>query len=249
MGIFLALSGVIGKTQQEVLNSLTNYAKGVNGGVQKEENINSNNDNCCIIEEANGNTSVFYPDGYLEWDDSSEFISIELNATVFSLHIHDGDLWMYLLYNNGKIVDQFNPVPAYWDDNLSEEEIESWKGSATTLAKYVNYIQPSEIVNYLVRWDLDEEESSKAYPTDEFAKEEWQLIDFMNKIKLPYPLDDSGNPKGQTYKFWTDKLKLKPKQLNNGTSDRSGTIDNNNGKPWWKFWSFSSWKTINCHQH
>ncbi|MEP7141536.1 MAG: hypothetical protein ABI707_01640 [Ferruginibacter sp.] len=236
MGNFLALSGVVGKTQQEVLTSLTNYARSVNGGVQQEQNINSDNDNCCIISEANGNTSVFYPDGYLEWDDSSEFISKELNATVFSFHIHDSDLWMYLLYNNGQIVDQFNPVPDYWDDNLSEKEIESWKGSSSTLAKYINYIKPGDIEKYLVRWDLDEEESSKAYPTDEFNKEEWQLVDFMNKIKLPYPLDDNGNHKGETYRLWTDKLKLKPQQVNNRINIQSGKTEKSEEKPWWKFW-------------
>ena len=230
MGNFLALSGVIGKTQNEVFTSLTNYANSVGGGIQQDNTLNSDNDNCCIIDEANGNTTIFYPDGYLEWDDSSEFISRELNATVFSLHIHDGDLWMYLLYNNGKVVDQFNPVPDYWDENITDEEIESWKGNASIVTNYVSYIKPKDIEKYLVRWDLDEEESTKAYPTDEFTKEEWQLVDFMTKLKLPYPLDDNGNPKGQTYKFWTEKLRLKPatKNLNTKTKTKD--------KPWWKFW-------------
>ena len=230
MGNFLALSGVIGKTQNEVFTSLTNYANSVGGGIQQDNTLNSDNDNCCIIDEANGNTTIFYPDGYLEWDDSSEFISRELNATVFSLHIHDGDLWMYLLYNNGKVVDQFNPVPDYWDENITNEEIESWKGNASIVSNYVSYIKAKDIEKYLVRWDLDEEESTKAYPTDEFTKEEWQLVDFMTKLKLPYPLDDNGNPKGQTYKFWTEKLRLKPATKNLTTKTKTEV------KPWWKFW-------------
>jgi len=210
MGNFLALSAVVGKTRNEVFSSLTNYANSVGGGIQQDNTLNSDNENCCIIEEANGNTTIFYPDGYLEWDDSSEFISKDLNATVFSFHIHDGDLWMYLLYNNGKVVDQFNPIPDYWNENITDEEIESWKGNASIVAKYLPYIKPTDIEKYLVRWDLDEEESTKAYPTDEFTKEEWQLVDFMTKLKLPYPLDDNGDPKGQSYKFWTEKLRLKP---------------------------------------
>ena len=67
MGTFLSLSGVIGKTQNDVVNSLTNYARSIDDGLQ-QENINSENDNCCIIEEANGNTIIFYPNGYLEWE-------------------------------------------------------------------------------------------------------------------------------------------------------------------------------------
>jgi hypothetical protein len=202
MGTFLAVSSVFGKTKTEVVNSLANYAKSVGGGLNQEENIDSETPNCCIVEELNSNTSVFYPVGYLEWDNSSEFISKELNATVFSFHIHDGDLWMYVLYNNGQVADQFNPVPDYWDDNLSDEEINSWKGNVQTITELIPYINTSDIDQYLVRWDLDEEEPTKAYPTDEFTKEDWQLVDFMTKLKLPYPIYNNGNTKGQTFKLW-----------------------------------------------
>jgi hypothetical protein len=230
MGHFLALSSVVGKTQKEVVNSLANYAISVNGGLQQENDINSDTANCCIVEEADGNTSVLYPDDYLEWDNSAEFISRELNATVFSLHIHDSDLWMYILYNNGQVIDKFNPVPDYWEDNLSEEEINSWKGDAQVITQYVPYIKPSEIDKYLVRWDLEEEEPSKTYPTDEFAQDEWQLTDFMKKLKLPYPIDGDGNPKGQTYKLWTSQLRLETQ------STRTNFKHNKNEKPWWRFW-------------
>ncbi|MBX2924363.1 MAG: hypothetical protein KF746_19330 [Chitinophagaceae bacterium] len=103
MGTFLAVSSVIGKTQSQVVSSLTNYAKSVNGGLQQEDNINSETPNSCIIEELNSNTSVFYPDGYLEWDDSSKYISKELNTAVFSFHIHDGDLWMLFYTRTEKL--------------------------------------------------------------------------------------------------------------------------------------------------
>lgn len=230
MGHFLALSSIMGKTQNEVVNSLANYASSVNGGLQQENAINSDTANCCIVEEVNGNTSILYPDDYLEWDDSAEFISRELNATVFSFHIHDSDLWMYVLYNNGKIIDKFNPVPDYWEDNLTEEEINSWKGDVQVITQFIPYIKPDEIDKYLVRWDLEEEEPSKAYPIDEFVQGEWQLTDFMKKLKLPYPIDDDGNPKGQTYKLWTNQLRLATQ------SAHTNIKRNKNEKPWWKFW-------------
>src|SRR5687767_10218038 len=207
MGNFIALSGVIGKTEPEVLSSLKKYASSVEGGIIRDDTLDPENDNCCIIEEANSNTTIFYPYGYLEWDASSEFISKELNAAVFSFHIHDGDLWMYILYHNGQVVDQFNPIPDYWGEDLGEDEIESWKGNASAIAKYVPYVNIKDIENYLVRWDPDEEEEEiKAYPTDESGKEEWQLVDFMTRLKLPYPIDDDGKPKGHTYKYWTKQL-------------------------------------------
>ena len=74
MGMFLSLTSIIGKTKDEVVKSLTNYAKSVGGGLEKE-NLSIDNDNCCVIEEAHGNTTVFNPYAYLEWDKSSEFIS------------------------------------------------------------------------------------------------------------------------------------------------------------------------------
>ena len=230
MGNFLALTSVIGKTRNEVVTSLTNYANSVGGGLQQENNIDSDTDNCCIIDEQNGNVSIFYPNGYVEWDDSSAFVSKELNTTVFSFHIHDGDFWMYVMYDNGQVVDQFNPVPDYWDDSISNEEIASWKGNADIIAQYIKGIKKSDIDKYLVRWDLENEEAEKAYSTDEFGQEDWQLTDFMNKLNLPYPLDDNGNPKGLTFKLWTQQLKFITTKNNNIKTETKSV------KPWWKFW-------------
>jgi hypothetical protein len=91
MGNFLAISSIIGRTKNDVITSLTNYANSVHGGLQPESNIDSETNNCCIIDEENGNVSVFYPNGFVEWDESSAYISKELKTTVFSFHIHDGD--------------------------------------------------------------------------------------------------------------------------------------------------------------
>lgn len=232
MGNFLALSGVIARSSDEVLASLTKYSKSVGGGIVPDNTLNSDDVNCCIVNEQNGNTTILYPYGFSEWDETSEFISRELNATVFSLHIHDSDLWMYLLYNNGEIVDQFNPVPDYWDKNITDEEFERWKGNASIVTQYISYVKSEDIDKYLVLWDIDEDEdeNTKAYPTDEFGKEEWQLLDFMTKLRLEYPLDDNNKPKGQLYRLWTNKLGLELVDRNVLNKSES------KAKPWWKFW-------------
>jgi hypothetical protein len=214
-----------------VVNSLSHYAATVGGGLEKAH-IPIDHHNCGVVEEGGGNTTIFYPYDYLEWDKSSQFISRELQAPVFSFHIHDGDLWMYMLYVNGEIVDQFNPIPDYWDENIDDAEMESWKGDARKIAKYVNAVSPKDIDKYLVRWDLDDEESEKAYPDDEFAQEDWQLLDFMGKLGLPYPLDDDGMPKGDTFKLWTKEFPLKQQPSTATTQVES----NANRRPWWKFW-------------
>ncbi|MEJ1241053.1 hypothetical protein WBG78_23095 [Chryseolinea sp. T2] len=236
MGMFLSLSGVIGRTQDEVRDSLARYAASVDGGLQEAE-LTTDDKNCCVIQESNHNTTVLYPFDYIEWDRSSEFLSKELNAPVFSFHIHDGDLWMYVLYLNGQVLDQFNPIPDYWDDGVSESEIQSWKGSASVVAKHIG-LPPAEIEHYLIRWDLNAEESQKAYDDDEFANEDWQLLDFLRKCRLPYPLDDDRNAKGRIYKIWTKELTLSPE-----INTRSGQVKTisqekpiNQAKPWWKFW-------------
>lgn len=231
MGTFLSMTSIVGKTKDEVVNSLTKYAKSVGGGLQKAA-LSVDRNNCCVIEEAVGNTSVLYPLAYLEWDSSSEFISGDLKAPVFSFHIHDGDLWMYLFFVNGKVVDQFNPVPDYWDEDLSEEEIQSWKGNATAIAKYIPSVRAADIKKYLARWDLDAKESVQAYPDDEFAQEDWQLLDFMKKLGLPYPLNDDGTARGETYKLWTKDLSLQAQKA----KQQSGSSNTNSNKPWWKFW-------------
>ena len=209
MGMFLSLSGVIGKTTEQVSNSLRNFAHSVKGGLDADS-INSDQENYTVIREENNNTTILYPNDYLEWDNSSGFISRELQTSVFSCHIHDGDLWMFVLYNNGKIVAQFNPIPEYWDYTISKEERDNWKGDANTISKYVPSIKPEDIEKYFRHWGSEDEAEEKAYTTDEFTfGTDWQLLDFMKKLGLPYPLTDEGKPNGKVFKLWTSQLKLK----------------------------------------
>jgi hypothetical protein len=134
---------------------------------------------------------------------------------------------MYVLFVNGRIADQFNPIPGYWDENISDKETESGGVMLQTVVKYVKSVSPADIEKYLVRWDLDEE-LKKAYADDEFAQEDWQLLDFMKKLGLPYPLDDNGNPKSETFKLWTKEPDLRHQSQQEPMEMRS--------KPWWKFW-------------
>lgn len=230
MGTFLALSGVIGKPQTVVVNSLLNFTKSAGGNLEKDDLINGQ-DNCCVIQEAGNNTSILYPDGFVEWDEASAFLSKDLAVPVFSFHVHDGDLWMYILYVNGEIVDQFNPIPDYWDESIPVEEIETWKGDATIVAKYIPGLNPKNIERYLTRWDLESEENNKAYPGDEFTRD-WQLIDFMKKTGLSYPADEDNNATGETYRLSTKKLPIR--QATKNPSAKALAISKE--KPWWKFW-------------
>ncbi|WP_018630296.1 hypothetical protein [Niabella aurantiaca] len=92
-----------------------------------------------------------------------------------------------------------------------------------------SYVAENDIDKYLIRWNLEEEEdSTKAYPTDEFAREGWQLLDFMDKLKLPHSFNDYGAPNGYAYKLFTNRFTPAPQPAFNPK--------NKNRKPWWKFW-------------
>jgi hypothetical protein len=207
MGIFLSLSGVINKQDHEVEAALGKFASSVEGGLINGQ-IEEDHPNVTIIAIQAPHTAVLYPNDFVEWDDASLYLSIELQTSVFSFHIHDEDLWMFQLFHKGEMVSRFNPVPDYWQDVISDQELQSWKGDAARIAEYVPGLIASTIEKYFIRWDSLGEED-KAYPEDEFEYGDcWQLVDFMEKVGLYYPIDEEGNVQGNLYKLWTKQLKL-----------------------------------------
>jgi hypothetical protein len=207
MGIFLSISGVINKQEHEVEEILRRYAQSVEGNLVGGE-VEEDHPNLTIISAQDANTTVLYPNDFVEWDDASIYLSKELQTSVFSFHIHDEDLWMFQLFYNGELVSRFNPVPDYWQDVISEQELLSWKGDASQVAKYVAGLKAESIEKYFVRWD-DLGEEDLAYVGDEFEYGDcWQLVDFMSKLGMQYPIDEEGNVKGKPYMLWTKQFKL-----------------------------------------
>jgi hypothetical protein len=203
MGLFLAMSGIIECAEDPVMHALRSYAEENDGGLDPAA-ICTDDEGCLIVSESAGGVTVLYPSDFFDWDDASSELSRRLHKPVFSLHIHDGNLWMYVLYENGEIVDQFNPVPDYWQE-LDEAERLSWRGNASEIVRRVPHLKPEQIANYLVQWGdevFESDERKKAYPTDEhYYGDDWQLTDFMKQLKLDYPIDDRGEPHGTTYRF------------------------------------------------
>jgi hypothetical protein len=188
MGLFLSMSGVIACGAEPVVPALRAYAESNAGTLGEADSATAEGDTLLLCECAGGVT-VFYPRGFNDWDGASQFLSRHLGKAVFSFHIHDGDLWMYILYEKGVVIDRFNPLPEYWSQ-LDEEERRSWLGNASTVASRVPGLVPEQISKYLIQWS-DElpqpADQQKAYPTDEYHYgEDWQLVDFMSKIGLDY---------------------------------------------------------------
>lgn len=156
MGLFLSLSSILGKSKSEVEKTLNEYLISKSNRLEIKT-INQLNDNSCIIGEGQNGITILYPYNFMEWEEVSNFISKKLNCPTFSFHIHDGDLWMYSLYKNGNLVDKFNPIPDYWDENISQKEIEAQKGNSKLISELINNIKAKDILNYLVRWNLKAE--------------------------------------------------------------------------------------------
>lgn len=199
-GSTVSLSAVIGRTHKEVLNALGKYTESADGGIQ-EEKRNIVDEFRCIIKEDNGSTTVMYPDGFLEWDSASKHLSIELDASVFALHKHEEALWLYILYEKGNIVDEFSPIPTFWDPKISEEEVRKLQGDADIVSGCIEGIKSKDVENYLIKWD--KAKTKRAYPYDQYGFEALQMHDFMKSIRVPDPVPLDGVMPSLVYRLWT----------------------------------------------
>jgi hypothetical protein len=202
MGLFISMSGVIGGSHAEVEAALRRFAVSRRGRLG--EDSSAPDDERLVIAESVGGVTVLYPDAFLGWDAAASHLSEETGMPTFSFHIHDGDLWMYLLFETGEVVDRFNPIPEYWQE-LDEQECALWGGRADEVARRVCGLTPGAVSRYLVRWGddvLGATQRSKAYPDDTwFYGDDWQLVDFMRRLGLAYPVDDRGAVLGTTYRL------------------------------------------------
>ncbi len=195
------MSGVVGAKKEAVESALRSFVEARKGSLNRAVR-STEGPNTLVLLGDNSRCSVLYPWGFLEWDEASRYLSLQLGVPVFSFHIHDEDLWMFVLFDKGEQVAQFNPLPEYWDDGISQAERASWSGDAATIASRIPVVTPDAISPYLRHWDLDEENPGKAFPEDQFHFHDcWQLCDFMKRVGLRYPLDDTGRAMGETYEF------------------------------------------------
>src|SRR3954471_13374628 len=119
MGLFLAMSGVIGAKREAVEVALREFADTRRGSLRQAPR-SAEDPNTLVLLGDDSRCSVLYPWGFLEWDEASRYLSSQLGVPVFSFHIHDEDLWMFVLYEEGEQVARFNPLPEYWDDGISD---------------------------------------------------------------------------------------------------------------------------------
>ena len=191
MGLFLSMAGIIGAKEPEVIAALRDYSR-MKHGILDENGVYEEG-NMLQSDEVGDNTFLQFPNHFfIGGEETCREISSRLQKAVFYLHIYDDDLWLYILFRNGVRIDGFNPRPNYWSNEITEEERAAWKGNATVVCQCVPGLSPEDIEGYLIPWDLDAENKVKAYPDDEFPLGYfWQIVDFMRKIGIPYPDEES----------------------------------------------------------
>lgn len=238
MGLFLSASGVFSPDSEAIRGAISSYVASI-GGTFEPRAGTTDDRNIGVMQSTPSTTTILYPDGFTGWDDLSKSLSAHLNTSVFSFHIHDGDLWMFTAFKNGQEVAWFNPLPDYWGD-IDDEERTRWSGNAESVAALVPGLSPASVARYFRPWTEDVLAArQKAYEGDEFPTGvDWQLTDFMRRIGFVWPLGQSGEPTGETF-----YLKIRRRRPPSGATANPAPpsssplpMKREPTKPWWKIW-------------
>lgn len=210
MGLFFHLSSILSTPKSKTIKTLKTLVK-VDSYKLEETNDQSNSDELCIVDSSNRNSTILFPSLFNHWGLSQE-LSYKLKTAVLTLEIHDGDFWFFILYDNGKEIVKFNPIPEYYDENVKKEEMNSWLPNIETICKYFPKTRPEEIENYFIHWKsnnikhwTDQFETKKAYSTDNYSfGNGLQMFDFIKKIGITSPIDDNNNASGTSFRLYKD---------------------------------------------
>jgi hypothetical protein len=194
MGLFLAMSSVVGASRAEVESCVATYVASLGGSFEVASSAVPEDEEARLLESQGGVTLV-YPGDFTEWDELSAKLSADLGKPVFSFHIHDGDLWMFVLFVNGELAVKFNPIPDYWGD-MEADDRAKWLPTPQEVARHVPGIKSERLAPYLIEWPVDGL-PGKAHPDDQFEFIDWQVVDFMKELGFQYP--DPGQ--GISYRF------------------------------------------------
>ncbi|MEX2174571.1 MAG: hypothetical protein WD872_09425 [Pirellulaceae bacterium] len=210
MGTFLSMSATVGASPTQVVQSLNAFAE-QQGGLLEPEALTLDHPDCLVVAPGKSGASALFPRDFVAWNEACAHLSSALGQPTFSFHIHDGDLWMYELFEDGKVVDQFNPIPEYWE-GLDPSEVAQWKGDAAAVSKRVPNVSPQQIDKYLVPWTelmLQNPTPLKAYPADQYPYcVDWQMTDFLNQLGFVFPDEDV--PHCERFRFQIKRKRRRP---------------------------------------
>src|SRR5580658_950634 len=92
-----------------------------------------------VTDSKNGWTTVY--DEHSDSQDIEVFrrlakgLSSKLKTAIIALMVHDSDIFVYLIYEHGKLIDQFDSKPDYFGP-VSEAQKKEWRGDFAKLIPY-----------------------------------------------------------------------------------------------------------------
>lgn len=193
MGLFLQTAIIPDCSETEVRNAVTAVAEQYSQELEAPHTDELKYDIIdlipkeCKYQSAPNGISILFNEDCIGYDSLAGALSEELDKAVLLLYIYDGDYWGYFLYDKGLEIDQFVPIPDYFE-KATEKELQQKKGNAGIIAKYF-HVDKASIEKYIVFWtnSMRRSYSEKAYADDEFGQcEDWQMADFMRKLGYPY---------------------------------------------------------------
>ncbi len=182
MGLFMEAAVIPDSTEEEVRAALSALeSRNGQNGMQLETAA-------CQIAGQNGGVSVLFNEYCAGYAPLAQALSAQLKGLALFLFIYDDDFWGYYCCENGELLDEFNPMPDYFEE-VSEAERQRVSGSSALLAERF-HVPEADLAGYLVPWDagvLLGPERRKAYETDTYGIGDcWQMADFMDKLGYPY---------------------------------------------------------------
>ena len=115
-------------------------------------------------------------------------LSAQVGGLVLYLYIYDDDFWGYFCCEDGKLLDEFNPMPDYFEE-VSEEERTRVAGNSALIAERF-HVPEAEIERYLTAWTEDVPDADglpKTYESDGASVGDcWQTTWFMEKPGCSY---------------------------------------------------------------
>ena len=178
MGLFLQTA--------VVRNCDENTARTVLERLAPEKDWNLNVSECRFVSNDKG-VQVLFNDWCSGYEEMAEVLSKEIGRDVLLLYIYDGDFWGYFFCENGVMLDQFMPIPDYFDE---KNPVPDASGNAALIAERF-HVPEGDVAPYLTSWALDDLDGAEtAFKEDEFPFGDcWQMVDFAAKLGWPWPWD------------------------------------------------------------
>lgn len=119
--------------------------------------------------------------GLTRSEEVAQHLSRQLEAPVITFMVHDSDILMYQLYDNGQMLDEYNSCPGYFDGDASMEEAS--QADCETLKRYCrSETTKDELESLLKVWTQAE---ALEGITSKYVFEEQRLVELAKHLDIP----------------------------------------------------------------